>query len=151
MATQEGTPTTLSNTDVPIAGNRDLIGEKKFQEILRAAKDTQQFCPVRDVIARLSDKWSILVIYALGGYGTLRFNELKHKIGDISQRMLTVTLRNLELDGIITRKIYAEVPPRVEYQLTELGYSLMHQLAQFATWANTNGQAIYAKRQAQKA
>lgn len=147
MATQEGTAATLSNTDVPFDGNKDFAGEKKFKEIFRSAKETQnQFCPVRDVIARVSDKWSMLVIYALGGYGTLRFNELKHKIGDISQRMLTVTLRNLEIDGIVTRKIYAEVPPRVEYQLTELGYSLMHQLAQFAEWAIANGEAIKNKR-----
>jgi len=148
MATQEGTPTTLSNTDVPIAGNRDLAGEKKFQEFFQVAKGTlKEFCPVRDVIARLSDKWSVLVIYALGGYGTLRFNELKHKIGDISQRMLTVTLRNLEADGMITRKIYAEVPPRVEYQLTELGLSLMHQMAKFADWALAHGEEIYNQRQ----
>jgi len=74
----------------------------------------------------------MLAIYALGGYGTLRFNELKRKIGHISQRMLTVTLRNLEDDGLIKRKVYAGVLPRVEYRLSAMGHSLMNQFALFA-------------------
>jgi DNA-binding HxlR family transcriptional regulator len=80
----------------------------------------------------------MLAILALGGHGTLRFNELKHTIGDVSQRMLTVTLRNLGGDGLITRKIYPQVPPRVEYDLTKLGYSLLEQYSVFAEWANNN-------------
>ncbi|OAQ39944.1 transcriptional regulator [Pedobacter psychrophilus] len=108
-------------------------------------------CPIRDIVARISDKWSVLAIYGLGGYGKLRFNELKHKIGDISQRMLTVTLRNLEADGLITRTIYPQVPPRVEYELTELGHSLMQQLQLFAEWATKNGpEIIYYREKANK-
>lgn len=118
-------------------------GEKKFREIFETANSTSRsLCPVRDVIDTISDKWSILVIYALGGYGTLRFNEIKGKISDISQRMLTVTLKHLERDGFISRKMYGEIPPRVEYSLTPLGFSLMGQFALFAEWAMENGEAI---------
>lgn len=147
MNKKEGTRALRSNTVVPIAAGAALQDEKKFQDIfMKANAGRKKMCPVRDIIARVSDKWSMLAIYALGGFGTLRFNELKSKIGDISQRMLTVTLRNLERDGIITRKIYAEVPPRVEYQLTELGISLMHQFALFADWANEHGAEIMSAR-----
>lgn len=122
-------------------------GEKKFREIFQHANKSRKYiCPVRDIIERVSDRWSILVIYALGGYGVLRFNELKGKIGDISQRMLTVTVKRLEADGFINRKMYAEIPPRVEYSLTPLGYSLMQQFALFAEWANENADEIIKSR-----
>lgn len=75
-------------------------------------------CPVRDVLARLGDKWSILVLMTLHANGVMRFNEIRRTIGDISQRMLTVTLRSLERDGLIRRELFAEVPPRVEYRLS---------------------------------
>ena len=104
MAKQEGTVSSPGYTEVTIQSQRASGGEKKFQEIFQKANNMGKFCPVRDIIARVSDKWSLLAIYALGGYGTLRFNELKHRIGDISQRMLTVTLRNLEKDGLINKK-----------------------------------------------
>jgi DNA-binding HxlR family transcriptional regulator len=147
MARQEGTKTSPGNMRVPNEAPGGLQGEKKFQDFFQKANSTRkQVCPVRDIMSRVSDKWSMLAIYALGGFGTLRFNELKHKIGDISQRMLTVTLRNLEADGIVKRRIYAEVPPRVEYELTELGYSLMEQLAQFAEWAAAHSKQILAAR-----
>lgn len=147
MAKQEGTPVLHSHLHVPNTTAAAFEGEKKFQEIFEHANKTpRRICPVRDVIERVSDKWSILVIYALGGYGTLRFNELKHKIEDISQRMLTVTVRNLERDGFITRKMYPEIPPRVEYSLTPLGYSLMGQFALFAQWANDHGEEILKSR-----
>lgn len=143
MIKQEGTVIIPGNLRVTNMNRKGFDDEKKFQEIFKIANSTRNgICPVRDIIARISDKWSLLAIYALGGFGILRFNELKHKIGDISQRMLTVTLRNLENDGLITRKIYAEVPPRVEYELTELGVSLMHQFALFADWANANSKQI---------
>ncbi|TNF39959.1 MAG: transcriptional regulator [Cytophagales bacterium] len=114
--------------------------------ILNLARDLNQFCPVRDVVHRISDKWSLLSILALGTHGTLRFNQLKKEIGDVSQRMLTVTLRNLEEDGFISRKIYAEVPPRVEYKLTEMGQGLMEQTLQLADWANKQLPQIIASR-----
>jgi DNA-binding HxlR family transcriptional regulator len=146
MTHQEGTLTIPGNKHVTAVENKYVTGEKKFQEIFERANLKQVFCPVRDIIARVSDKWSILAIYALGGYGTLRFNEMKYKIGDVSQRMLTVTLRNLEADGLVTRKVYPEVPPRVEYQLTPWGYALMEQFADFADWANEHGTDIVKHR-----
>jgi DNA-binding HxlR family transcriptional regulator len=127
--------------------SRENEGEKKYKEIFEVAQITRyQICPIRDIIARISDKWSMLAILALGGFGKMRFNELKHKIGDVSQRMLTVTLRNLEGDGLITRTIYPEVPPRVEYELTPLGHSLLAQYAVFADWASANGEMIIKSR-----
>jgi len=92
-------------------------------------------CPVRNVLDRIGDKWSILVISLLGDCGTLRFNELNHKIGNISQKMLTVTLKSLEADGLISRKIYPVIPPRVEYTLTALGESLLPALEHLTLWA----------------
>ena len=76
-------------------------------------------CPVRDVLSRLGDKWSMLVLITLNANGTMRFSDIHKTIGDVSQRMLTVTLRTLESDGLVERKVYAEVPPRVEYNLTD--------------------------------
>jgi DNA-binding HxlR family transcriptional regulator len=147
MARQEGTQGIPSIMRVTHVDNKAVTGEKKFRDIFEYAKSTRNsFCPVRDIISRISDKWTMLSIYALGGYGTLRFNEIKSKIGDISQRMLTVTLRNLEADGLITRKIYPEVPPRVEYTLTPLGYELMQQIGFLADWANENGNIIMKQR-----
>lgn len=123
--------------------NREDFTNEKFKNIFEIANVTRgEICPVRDIIARISDKWSLLAIYALGGYGILRFNELKNKIGDVSQRMLTVTLRNLEADGLITRTIYPQVPPRVDYQLTDLGTSLIHQMSNLVNWADQNSEEI---------
>ena len=76
-------------------------------------------CPIRNILARICDKWSLLVLYTLKQEPVMRFNMLQKNIPDISQKMLTTTLRTLEDDGFVTRKVYAEVPPRVEYSLTE--------------------------------
>ncbi|MDL2322568.1 helix-turn-helix transcriptional regulator [Bacteroidales bacterium OttesenSCG-928-A17] len=103
-------------------------------------------CPVRDVIARLGDKWSILVLTTLKVNGRLRFSEIQRCIGDVSQRMLTVTLRSMEADGIVKREIYAEVPPRVEYELTELGESLFPHLQALVDWATNNMNTILIER-----
>lgn len=93
-------------------------------------------CPTRQVLNRIGDKWTALVIGLLEER-TMRFSELKHRIGGISQKMLTQTLRNLERDGLVTRTIYAEVPPRVEYTLTPLGETLTVPLAAIRIWAET--------------
>ena len=92
-------------------------------------------CPVRDVLSRLGDKWSMLVLITLSANGTMRFSDIHKTIADVSQRMLTVTLRTLESDGLIERKIYAEVPPRVEYCLTERGLSLIPHIQGLVDWA----------------
>ena len=84
-----------------------------------------EMCPVRNVIARFGNKWAFLVILILEERGTVRFNELGREIPDVSSRVLAGTLRTLEADGLISRKVYPVVPPRVEYSLTEMGQSLV--------------------------
>ncbi|HTJ03628.1 MAG TPA: helix-turn-helix domain-containing protein [Methylovirgula sp.] len=100
---------------------------------------------VSGILARIGDKWSVLVVMLLGD-GPLRFNELKRKIGGISQRMLTLTLRGLERDGLVKRTVYATIPPRVEYQLTDLGRSLQEPVRNLGLWALSNGKEIDAAR-----
>lgn len=92
-------------------------------------------CPIRDVLSRLGDKWSMLVLITLKTNGTMRFNDIHKTIADVSQRMLTVTLRTLEADGLVKRTIYAEVPPRVEYELTTRGLSLIPHIEGLVGWA----------------
>jgi DNA-binding HxlR family transcriptional regulator len=103
-------------------------------------------CPVRNVLSRLGDKWSILVLTTLKVNGRLRFSDIQRTIGDISQRMLTVTLRSMEADGIISREVYAEVPPKVEYELTALGDELFVHISALVGWAETNMNTILACR-----
>lgn len=105
-------------------------------------------CPIRNILARLCDKWSLLVIYTLdkAGKGAVRFKELQRAIPDISQKMLTVTLRTLEEDGYVTRTVYAEVPPRVEYALTQRVYSLLPHFDALIGWAIDNRDAIVSDR-----
>lgn len=91
-------------------------------------------CPVRNVISRITDKWSLLVLYTLEQKEVLRFKDLWRQIPDISQKMLTTTLRHLEDDGIVSREVFVEVPPRVEYRLAERGKSLMPLLDSLLTW-----------------
>ena len=91
-------------------------------------------CPSRQVLDRIGDRWSVLVIVLLSG-GTKRFGEIGSAIGGISQKMLTQTLRGLERDGLVTRTVYAEVPPRVEYALTDLGRSLLGVVDGLMAWA----------------
>lgn len=91
-------------------------------------------CPIRNVISHITDKWSLLVLYTLEQKEVLRFKDLWRQIPDISQKMLTSTLRHLEDDGIVVRQIYMEVPPRVEYRLSERGKSLMPHLDSLLKW-----------------
>lgn len=102
-------------------------------------------CPVRDVLDRIGDKWSVLVITLLGA-GPMRFMELKRSIGLVSQRMLTRTLRALERDGLITRTVHPVVPPRVDYELTDLGRSLQGVLAQLTEWAFAHNDEVAMAR-----
>ena len=105
-----------------------------------------QNCPIRNVLSRISDKWSLLVIYTLHSAKTMRFSMLRKQIPDISQKMLTSTLRTLECDGYITRKVYAEVPPRVEYQLTERSRTLLPHIDSLIDWAQEHATEILNDR-----
>ncbi len=102
-------------------------------------------CLARDVLDRVGDKWSVIVIYMLG-FGTRRFTDLKRSIDGISQRMLTVTLRGLERDGLVTRTVYPVVPPRVDYALTPMGRTLLATIAQLMEWAEEHRAEIGAAR-----
>lgn len=96
---------------------------------------------VAPILSRIGDKWSILVVSLLGD-GPMRFNELRRRIGGISQRMLTLTLRGLERDGYLTRTVFPSIPPRVDYELTELGHSLLVPVRALGAWAMQNADFI---------
>lgn len=103
-------------------------------------------CPaVHEVLNRVGDKWSVLIIMQLGE-GPRRFNEIKRMVGTISQRMLTLTLRGLERDGLVTRTVTPTVPPRVDYALTELGRDLLEPVAALGAWALRHQTCIQAAR-----
>ncbi|ESR27358.1 winged helix-turn-helix transcriptional regulator [Lutibaculum baratangense] len=100
---------------------------------------------VGEILQRIGDKWTVLVVVTLGS-GPMRFNELRRAIGSISQRMLTLTLRGLERDGLVTRTVFPTVPPRVDYELTELGRDLLGPVAALGDWARRHGERIDAAR-----
>ena len=102
-------------------------------------------CPTRHILDRIGDRWTVLIIGALGA-GTLRFNELRRRVEGISQKMLTQTLRTLERDGLVTRTVHAEVPPRVEYVLTEAGRSLQQPLRALEQWTIDHMDAVVRAR-----
>ena len=122
LKTQEGTRRTPGNLHVP--------------EDCRA---------VSEVLARVGDKWTVLVVSTLGD-GAKRFNELRKALGSISQRMLTLTLRGLERDGLVTRTVFPTNPPRVDYELTRLGRSLLEPVSELGSWARKNRPAIQDAR-----
>jgi DNA-binding HxlR family transcriptional regulator len=107
------------------------------------AHQSQDCRAVSAVLARVGDKWSVLIISLLGD-GPRRFNEIKRMVGGISQRMLTLTLRGLERDGLVTRTVFPTIPPRVEYELTELGQSLWKPVEALGLWARNHRTDIEA-------
>ena len=118
------------------------MSEKNFK-IFGAAEN----CPVRNVVDRIGDKWSVLVLLVLEEGGVLRFNEICGYINTISQKMLTVTLKALEADGLVKRTVYPQIPPKVEYQLTPRGKSLLPHLHGLVSWAMSNMVDIKASRE----
>lgn len=104
-------------------------------------------CPVRNVLSRMMDKWTLLVLYTLEGQGTLRFNDLMRAIPDVSQKSLTVTLKSMEADGLVSRKVIPAVPVKVEYTLTERALSVMPLLDRLLSWSLENFSGIMADRQ----
>lgn len=103
-------------------------------------------CPIRNVLSRIGDNWSMLVIFTLENNCCLRFKELQRCIPDISQKMLTATLKTLEADGLVLRKAFPEVPPRVEYSLTDKGKSLLPHIDGLLSWAMDNMGDIMEQR-----
>src|SRR5499426_580635 len=117
-------------------GTRMIPGDLHVAEDCRA---------VSEVLARVGDKWTVLVVSALGD-GPTRFNELRKALGSISQRMLTLTVRGLERDGLVTRTVFPTIPPRVEYELTKLGLSLLEPVGALGDWARENHPKIMEAR-----
>ena len=109
--------------------------------------DTENCRVVADVVARIGDKWTVYVVRLLSD-GTMRFNEIKRAIPAISQRMLTLTLRGLERDGLVARTVYPTIPPRVDYELTELGRTLIATLSALGDWALSNRAKVEKARAA---
>src|SRR5579872_2654376 len=130
---QEGTFEVLEHTEVTVIDRPRLNHE------------SSECRAVNTVLARVGDKWSVLIV-ALLGDGPKRFNEIKRMVGGISQRMLTLTLRGLERDGLVTRTVFPTVPPRVDYELTALGRSLWEPVEALGAWARAHHGEIAAAR-----
>ena len=114
---------------------------------VRPPRDSGTTCrATAEILARIGDKWSALIIAALASGEPVRYNELHRRVDSISQRMLTLTLKGLEQDGLITREQFPTIPPRVEYRLTALGTSLLIPLRGLLEWADANGDALRAER-----
>lgn len=111
----------------------------------RHVHTTEDCRAVSDILQRVGDKWTVLVVGKLG-QGPMRFNELRHAVGGISQKMLTTTLRGLERDGFVTRTIFPTIPPRVDYALTDLGGSLLEPVGALGAWARANTGKVNAAR-----
>jgi DNA-binding HxlR family transcriptional regulator len=131
---------------MPVAATRKLrpvndVDAAEFPKVLAG----HEHCPVRHVLDRLGDAWSFLVVLHLGG-GPQRFNALRRRIDGISQRMLTLTLRKLERDGLVSRHVRPTTPPQVEYSLTKLGRSLGQPINALTKWAGDHQEAIEAAR-----
>ncbi|MCF1421825.1 winged helix-turn-helix transcriptional regulator [Mangrovimonas futianensis] len=105
-------------------------------------------CPVRNILDRIGDKWSLLILMVLEQQEVLRFNEIHQAIGDISQKMLSVSLKNLEADGLVNRKVYPQIPPKVEYRLTDLGKSLIPYVDALSDWSKQHMATILKNREA---
>ncbi|MEE1260681.1 MULTISPECIES: helix-turn-helix domain-containing protein [unclassified Bacteroides] len=113
-----------------------------MRKINRTIDEKYKACPIRNVIEKFGDKWSLLVLYHLNERGTMRFNDLGRDMSDCSQKMLSQTLKRLEQIGLVARQVYPEVPPRVEYSITELGKSLMPHVIGLMEWATQNFENI---------
>ncbi len=107
---------------------------------------TEDCRAVSDILQRIGDKWTVLVVGKLGA-GPMRFNELRSAVGGISQKMLTTTLRGLERDGFITRTVFPTIPPRVDYALTDLGCELLEPVHALGEWARKNIERVSAARE----
>ena len=105
-----------------------------------------EVCPIRDILSPVSDKWSLLIMIFLGGYQTLRFNEIKKKVYGISSKVLTQRLKTLEKDGYIKRKLYPQVPVKVEYTISEFGYRYLDKIIELTEWINSEIPEVLSNR-----
>jgi DNA-binding HxlR family transcriptional regulator len=137
-----------SNSNEITIDNQSVVDKKKMKEIFSNIdlENPPSICPIRDVLANVLDKWSILIILMLGYYEILRFADLKKKIKGISPKMLSISLKHLEQDGFIIRTAFAEVPMRVEYKLTEQGKSFCNKIIELSEWVSYYFPTILKRR-----
>jgi DNA-binding HxlR family transcriptional regulator len=133
--------TTITNAAPPASAAKQRAAVAQAMTRVQEMWPEPSGCPVRDVLERVGDTWSLLIVVRLG-VAPVRFRELLRQVGSISQRMLTVTLRALERDGLVLRRVIDESPPGVEYSLSELGVTLLPAIQQLADWALQNHAAI---------
>jgi DNA-binding HxlR family transcriptional regulator len=124
-----------------------MVGTNTAVRVPEASSPHEACRAVAETLARIGDKWTVMVVAALS-QGPLRYNEIGRRVEGISQRMLTLTLKGLEQDGLVTRTMYPTIPPRVDYELTELGRKLILPLRALAEWARENRPAMLAARKA---
>ncbi|WP_299531961.1 helix-turn-helix domain-containing protein [Ulvibacterium sp.] len=130
-----------------ITDNEKVRVAKKIKKMFgHIDQRTAEYCPIRDVMALASDKWSILIVLYLGYYPILRFNELKKKVYGISNKVLSEKLKFLETDGYLSRTLYPEVPIRVEYELTDFGHSYLQKLLDLTEWVTQYSETILENR-----
>jgi DNA-binding HxlR family transcriptional regulator len=122
--------------------------ERKGLKVVYPETDAKLDALAREIIERIADKWTMLVLEVLEEHGVVRFTRLGELVGEVSQKMLTKTLRQMERDGLVTRTVYPVIPPRVEYELTKLGYSLGEAFCGVWIWAEKHGEEIERARAA---
>jgi DNA-binding HxlR family transcriptional regulator len=145
----------MGKTRVSVQSNgKKIVAKKSAAEksaamakpLYPAENDPKVQALVREIIARVADRWTMLVVEVLEEHGVVRFTRLGELVGGVSQKMLTKTVRQMERDGLVTRTVHPVIPPRVEYQLTELGSSLGEAFCGVWVWAETHGQEIERAR-----
>jgi DNA-binding HxlR family transcriptional regulator len=131
-----------------VTDNQTVVVQKKLKKIFGHLdpKNPPEICPIRDILSPVTDKWSILIVLYLGGYNTLRFNQLKTMLYGVSSKSLTERLKHLLKDGYILRTMFSEVPIRVEYQLTEFGYNYLNKLIDITEWISLSMPEIVKHR-----
>lgn len=131
-----------------VVDNQTVVVQKKIKKIFGHLdpNNPPEICPIRDILSPVTDKWSILIVIFLGGYQTLRFNQLKTMLYGVSSKSLTERLKHLEKDGYILRTMFSEVPIRVEYQLTEFGYAYLDKLIDITEWISLSMPEIVKQR-----
>lgn len=137
-----------SNSNETFIDNQEVINKKKMKIIFSNIdlENPPTVCPIRDVLAKVLDKWSILIVLMLGYYDVLRFSELKNKVKGVSPKMLSISLKHLEEDGFVIRTVYAEVPIRVEYNLSDQGRSFCNKILELSEWINLYFPTIVKRR-----
>lgn len=137
----------LSSKTDTVTDYQKVITAKKIKKMFgHIDPRKEEYCPIRDVMALASDKWSVLIILYLGYFPVLRFNKLKKYVYGISSKILSERLKKLEVDGYLSRKMYPEVPIRVEYKLTDFGHSYLTKLLDLTEWITTYSDTIIKNR-----